>query len=245
MLHYDEYGSKENPTIMLLHGAGALDTFCRQYCFSDKYHLVVPHLAGAGKAATEIYEPEKTVEELFMLIKSLHKKRIGVIGHSLGGQIAIMLVSKQPELFNFAVFLSAWINPKPKKIRMYGSLAGLSAKMLHWRWLVQCQGKYWNYTKKQADNMAEYSKQITPLVYRSFFYNTLDLSKLPEYQAVTIPMLAICGSKEVRDMKTSLTLLAQNPSCQTMTLQGANHGFPMRNAKQLNPMLEKFILECL
>lgn len=99
--------------------------------------------------------------------------------------------------------------------------------------------------KKQADNMAEYSKQITPQVYDSFFSNTLDLSKLPEYQAVTIPMLAICGSKEVRDMKTSLTLLAQNPSCQTMILQGANHDFPMRNAKQLNPMLEKFISECL
>ena len=70
MLYYDEYGSKENPTIMLLHGAGAIDTFCRQYCFSDKYHLIVPHLAGAGKAATEIYEPEKTVEELFALIKT-------------------------------------------------------------------------------------------------------------------------------------------------------------------------------
>ena len=54
MLYYDEYGSKENPTIMLLHGAGALDTFCRQYCFSDKYHLIVPHLAGAGKAALSL-----------------------------------------------------------------------------------------------------------------------------------------------------------------------------------------------
>ena len=115
MLYYDEYGNKENPTILLLHGAGALDTFCRQYCFSDKYHLVVPHLAGAGKAAAEIYEPEKTVEELFTVIKTLHKNRIGVIGHSLGGQIAIMLVSKNPELFNFAVFLSAWVNPKPKQ----------------------------------------------------------------------------------------------------------------------------------
>lgn len=77
------------------------------------------------------------------------------------------------------------------------------------------------------------------------YYSKSDLSKLPEYQAVTIPMLAICGSKEVRDMKTSLTLLAQNPNCQTMILQGANHDFPMRNAKQLNPMLEKFISECL
>lgn len=38
MLYYDEYGNKENPTILLLHGAAA-----------------------------EIYEPEKTVEELLTL----------------------------------------------------------------------------------------------------------------------------------------------------------------------------------
>ena len=117
--------------------------------------------------------------------------------------------------------------------------------MLHWRWLVKFQGKYWHYTREQANNMAEYSKQITPLVYHSFFSNTLDLSKLSEYQAVTVPMLAICGSREVSDMKTSLALLAQNSNCRAITLQGANHDFPMRNAKQLNPMLEKFILECL
>lgn len=245
MLYYDEYGSSENPTILLLHGAGALDTFCRQYCFSAKYHLVVPHLAGAGKAAAEIYEPEKTIKELFTLIKTLRKKQIGVIGHSLGSQIAVMLVSRQPELFNFAVFLSAWVNPKPKTIRMYCSLAGLSAKMLHWKWLVLLQGKYWNYTKEQANHMVEYAKRITPKVYRSFFANTLDLSKLPEYQSVTIPMLAICGDTEVRDMKTSLTLLAQNQNCRTMTLQGANHGFPMQNAKQLNPILERFMSACL
>ncbi|MDO4292543.1 MAG: alpha/beta hydrolase [Eubacteriales bacterium] len=241
MLYYDEYGNRGNPTILLLHGAGALDTFCEQYCFSDKYHLVVPHLAGAGKAAAEVYDPQKTVEELFALVKSLHKKRIGVIGHSLGGQIAILLVSKRPELFHFAVFLSAWVNPRPTTIRLYCSLAGLSVKMLHWKWLVQIQGKYWNYTKEQTDTMAEYSQRITTQGYISFFSNTLDLSKLPEYQAIAIPMLAICGSREVKSMKTSLTLLAQNPSCQTMVLQGVGHDFPMRNAKQLNPVLKKFI----
>lgn len=245
MLHYDEYGKRENPTILLLHGAGALDTFCRQYCFSDKYHLVVPHLAGSGKSAAMIYEPEKSIEELFTVIETLHKKQIGVIGHSLGGQMAIMLVSKRPELFNFAVFLSAWVNPKPKTIRTYCSFAGLSAQMLHWRWLVMLQGKYWHYSEEQANKMAEYSKRITPQVYRSFFTNTLDISNLPEYQKVTVPMLAICGSKEVRDMKTSLTLLAQNTNCRTMTLQGANHDFPMRNAEQLNPILKNFILEYL
>ena len=27
--------------------------------------------------------------------------------------------------------------------------------MLHWSWLAQFQGKYWNYTKKQADPILE------------------------------------------------------------------------------------------
>ncbi len=117
--------------------------------------------------------------------------------------------------------------------------------MLHWRWLALLQGTYWHYTKEQADTMAEYSKQITPQVYRSFFANTLDLSKLSEYQSITIPMLAICGSKEVKDLKVSLKQLAQNPNCRTITLQGVNHDFPMRNARQLNPILEQFITEYL
>ena len=240
MIFYDEYGNRDNPTILMLHGAGALDTFSQQYCFSDKYHLVVPHLPGAGKAATEVYEPEKTRQELYELIDSLHKDKIGVIGHSLGGQIAIMLVSENPELFRFATFLSAWVNPKPETIKMYCSLSGVSAKMLHWGWLVRFQGKYWNYTKEQAKYIAEYSKQITPQVYRSFFANTLDLGKLPFYRTVNVPMLAICGDEEVKDMKISLDLLSENPCCKTMILQKANHDFPMRNCEDLNKILDEF-----
>ena len=119
MLCYDEYGNRENPTILMLHGAGALDTFSRQYCFSEKYHLVVPHLPGAGKAADQVYEPEKTKQALYTLIAGLNKEKIGLIGHSLGGQIAVMLASEHPELFSFAVFLSAWVNPKRSGGRVF------------------------------------------------------------------------------------------------------------------------------
>ena len=80
MLHYDEYGNRNNPTILLLHGAGALDTFCNQYCFSEQYHLIVPHLHGAGKSADIVYDPDVMKQELFEVIDSLHKKKIGIIG---------------------------------------------------------------------------------------------------------------------------------------------------------------------
>lgn len=241
MLHYDEYGNRSNPTILLLHGAGALDTFCSQYCFSGQYHLIVPHLHGAGKSADIVYAPDVMKQELFDLIDSLHKKKIGIIGHSLGGQLAIMLVCERQNQFSFAVFLSAWVNPNPKTVKMYCSLAGIAAKMLHIKWLVRFQGKYWNYTKEQADYMADYSGFITPQVYQSFFAHTLDLRNVPAYLSVKVPMLAICGSGEVKDMKRSLDLLGKNACCQTMILPKAGHDFPMRNSKELNAVLNDFL----
>ena len=135
MIYFDEYGERKNPTILLLHGAAALDTFCNQYCFSMQYHLVVPHLHGAGKSADKVYDPKLMKQKLFTLIDNLHKEKIGVIGHSLGGQLAVMLVCERPERFSFAIFLSAWVNPNPKTIGMYCSLAGVTTKILHWKWL--------------------------------------------------------------------------------------------------------------
>ncbi len=243
MLYFDEYGNKENPTILLLHGAGALDTFCKQYCFSEKYHLIVPHLPGAGKSADKAYKPDAVKRELWELIDSLHKKKIGLIGHSLGGQLAVMLVCERPDQFNFAVFLSTWLNPKPQSIRRYCSFAKIAVKMLHTKWLVRLQGRYWNYSQEQSDYMADYSRRITPQIYKSFFTNTLDLRKIPTYSSIKLPMLAICGSKEQKDMKISLHMLGKNTCCQTMILPKARHFFPMRNSKQLNAVLNDFLLD--
>lgn len=243
MLYFDEYGDKKNPTILLLHGAAALDTFYNQYGLSQSYHLVVPHLSGAGKAAAEEYEPEKLRESLTELIEHIGKDKIGVIGHSLGAQLAIMLLCSQPEKFSFAVLLSAWVNPDAGSIKSYCKFSGAAAGLLHAGALVRLQGRYWHFSKERAAYMAEYSKRITPQVYSSFFLNTLDLDKLPEYSGVALPMLAICGEKELTDMKRSLEKLKKNPHCKTMILKKAGHDFPMRRADKLNIILESFIKE--
>lgn len=55
-------------------------------------------------------------------------------------------------------------------------------------------------------------------------------------------MLAICGTKEVNEMKKSLSELGKrNPYCQTLLLDKANHDFPLRQANRLNPILLNFI----
>lgn len=245
-MEYDTYGKAENPPLLLLHGAAATDTFSNQYCFADRFYLIVPHLAGSGRAIHEVYDPETTLSALETLVEEccarLHCKAMMVMGHSLGGELAVALVSRRPQRFSRAVFLSAWVCATQKSVREYGKMASMTSRMLHWRWLVRLQARYWHYTPAQTDFMVEYAAYITPRQYAAWFVNRIYLDKLPRYASLELPMLAICGSAEVPEMKASLAALgARNPHCETRILQGASHDFPMRCAKQLNPMLLEFL----
>lgn len=241
-MYFDEYGNRENHTIVFLHGAAATDTFCNQYCFQNKYHLVVPHLYGCGNEVNEIYEPEKTIKAVAEIIKSLGKDKVTLVGHSLGGELAVAMVSQYESFFDKAVFLSAWVCASNKSIKMYTKMAKYTCKMLKFGWLIRLQGKYWHYTKEQADFMAEYAKKITPQQYAAWFENRIFLDNLTNYKNVKIPMLAICGTKEVKEMKKSLSELGiRNSYCQTLLLDKVNHDFPLRQANKLNPILLNFI----
>jgi len=241
VIHFDEYGDHRNPSILLLHGAGVVDTFCQQYGFCQQFHLIVPHLCGAGESVDELYEPEKQKALLWELLDALGKERIGLIGHSLGAQLALMLACEQPWRFSYAVFLSAWVNPTDKSLQPYLAMASVAAQMLHWRWLVKLQGAYWKHSKEQAEYLAKYSSRLTAEQYRAFFAHTMKLSDYPQYKDLQLPMLALCGSGEVKDMKRSLALLGENPQCRTMILSHTMHDYPMRNAERLNPILLDFI----
>lgn len=244
MLPYDTYGPPDAPAVLLLHGAAATDTFCQQYGLATQYRLIVPHLYGAGKSAVKVYEPEAMQQEVFALLDALGIGSCVVIGHSLGAQLAIQLICAEPGRFTRAAFLSAWVNPDPAEVRQYCRLAGLSVKMLRWGWLVRFQARYWRYSAQQAAFMEQYARELTLEGYRAFFTHTLVLDDHPEYSALELPMLAVCGSKEVKSMKRSLALLGQrNPHCRTIVLSGAAHDYPMRRPEQLNPLLEHFMKE--
>ncbi len=140
-------------------------------CIMSKInYLVVPHLYGAGQAVGIIYEPTEMIQELEKLLATLGHKKVVVIGHSLGAQLAIMLVSRHPDWFMGAVFLSAWVNPTLKSIRNYCKMAVWTTKVLQCGWLVRMQAAYWHYTKEQTARIESYVKKLTPEGYKAFFF---------------------------------------------------------------------------
>lgn len=241
-MYFDEYGSRENHTVVLLHGAGVVDTFARQYEALSAFHLVVPHLYGSGQETTEPYDPDKAIDAVLEIIHALGKEKVSLVGHSMGGQLSVALVTCHEALFDRAAFLSPWVCSAEKTVRLYGKLSRILAALMRVSGLVRVQTKYWGFTPEQTEFMAGYSRNITKEQSAAWFTKRIFLDDLPGYSDVSIPMLAICGAKEIGEMKNSIEELGRrNARCKTVILPGARHDFPLRNPEALNPILLDFL----
>ena len=241
---FDQYGDPNSPKLVLLHGAAALDTFAHQYeALSRWFHVLVPHLPGAGAAAAEAYNPQETCDALAAWIASLNAGKVLVMGHSVGGQLAVKLVSEHEELFSRAVFLSAWLISSEKSVKNLSNLARLSYGAIKKASLLRMQAKYWGLTEEQTEKLVAYSPRIKLNTYVGFYANRILLKDLPGYASVSIPMLAMCAKGETAEMKASLQALGeQNTNCLTVLFPQGSHDFVLQQHKLLNPMLLDFLL---
>jgi len=165
-----------------------------------------------------------------------------VMGHSVGAQLAVKLVSEHESLFSRAVFLSAWLISTDANMRLFAAMAKMSYGAIKNASLLRMQAKYWGMTAEQTEKLVAYSPRITKETYVGFYANRINLKDLTGYSAVTIPMLAMCARGETAEMKQSLNALGeQNTNCLTVVFPQGSHDFVMRNYELLNPMLLDFL----
>jgi hypothetical protein len=67
-MYYEEYGSRDLPTIVMLHGAGLVHSFVNQYTLSDRFHIVIPHLCGGGRESHTSFRSDAAVDGIVEII---------------------------------------------------------------------------------------------------------------------------------------------------------------------------------
>ncbi len=242
-MFFDAYGDAKNPTLVLLHGAAALDTFAHQHdLLARRFHVLVPHLPGAGEAAEQAYDPQATADALAEWISSLAVGKVLVMGHSVGAELAVKLVSEHESLFSRAAFLSPWLCASERSVNRFAKLARMSYSAIKNEKLLRMQAKYWGFTPEQTEKMVAYSPRIPLETYVAFYEQRIYLSKLSGYSGVQIPMLAMCARGEAAETKQSVRALGeQNRNCLTVIFPQGSHDFVLRNYELLNPMLLDFL----
>jgi len=147
-LHYVEWGSRDNPTIVLVHG---IQDHCRTWDdmvarigdYAEDYHIVAPDLRGHGDSEWvkgSGYQYLDYVYDLYQLIDQNDFGPVVLVGHSLGGAIVSLFAGVYPELVSKLIVIEGiglWSLSKPpqstvEKIREWSdatrALAGRAPK---------------------------------------------------------------------------------------------------------------------
>jgi pimeloyl-ACP methyl ester carboxylesterase len=117
-IHYIETGDSTKPTLFFLHGSpGSWDAYKTYLSDSDlqkKYRLIAIDRPGFGYS--NFGEAEDLNAQANLILTFIQSKNnnqaITLIGHSMGGPVAVKLATKKPELFKNLVILAGAIDPK-------------------------------------------------------------------------------------------------------------------------------------
>ena len=107
-----EAGQQHQQMVLLVHGLGdEAGTTWDQVVpeLAKNYHVVVPDLPGFGRSskANQLYSPQKYALLLNWLVSSLPHKPLSVVGHSLGGGIAIIYAAQYGQNLQRLVLVDA------------------------------------------------------------------------------------------------------------------------------------------
>ena len=119
-LHYVDWGNEGAPTIVLVHGgrdhARNWDWVARE--LRRDFHVIAPDLRGHGDSAWAVggmYAVADFVLDVANLIEAACEGPILLIGHSLGGAIALMYTGIYPERVSKLVAIEG-LGPPPAMI---------------------------------------------------------------------------------------------------------------------------------
>ena len=109
LLHVTECGSGPQ-ALVFLHYFGGSGRVWRQVAalLADRWRCVMPDLRGFGNsdAITDPYSVNDAADEVLALVSALKIEHFGLVGHSMGGKIALVVAARQPPGLSHLVLLA-------------------------------------------------------------------------------------------------------------------------------------------
>lgn len=244
-MYFEEYGNRENPTIIFLHCAAIVEIYLNLYSLADRFHIIVPHLYGSGKEVETDFSFEKNEKAICELVESNGLHNVYVFGHSEGANLALALVSRYPTLFKKAIISSPMIDKTEKiaqkKARFVGSMYGFVHSRLVGKIYVRFLGIK---EKERAQFFLNYWSKISKKTWQTYYTDRFTLENYPEYVGISVPILYLYGSKEPKIIKETVeTLHELNEYSAIRVISGFGHEHPLKNSKALKKIIEAWFLD--
>ncbi len=235
-VHYRIQGDSNQPTLLLIHGLGCSLQYWN--CLFDAeqfsgYRLLALDLPGFGmseKPEDYDYGLSSQAELVFEMLGGLHIRDFSLVGHSMGGSIAILMALSHPQSIRRLLVIEPNLRANDAQLSRQIVEYTESGFIEHYqdfqssaiatvkRWFV-------NFQQNNLDQYVDDLLQTTPVsMYRSAYSliaTTSNVSFLRQFQQLALPKHFLIGEET---LKTSSFLQEfTNGNIQTVIVPGVGH----------------------
>jgi pimeloyl-ACP methyl ester carboxylesterase len=231
--YYEVHG--EGEPLLLMHGGFCtVETFARQTPeFAKRYRVYVPERRGHGRTA-DVEGPityEAMAEDTAGFMKALEIESAHLVGYSDGGNTALVLAHKRPELVRKLVCIGANFH--------YNGMAPEAVQVMEhatpenfYPWLI-------NRYKEVSPDGPEHLPEVFAKIMRMWREEpALTADDLARIQA---PTLVLVGDRDWVALEHSLVMFRSIPAAQLCVVPGATHGAPFEKSSLVNQIVLEFL----
>ena len=227
-MRYVEYGNQNPETVILLHGGGLSWWNYRDVAqlLSDRFHVVLPILDGhAGSDAPFTSIEDNAARIIAHIDEHFGGKVLAIGGLSLGGQIAVEMLTQSPAICSFALIESALVKPMKLTHALIKPTFGMSYGLIKQKWFAKMQAAYLGIPQKLFDDYYRDTCKITKEDMIAFLQSNSAYSIKPVLRNTQAKVHIVFGSKEQSSIRTSGKLLNHTiPDSTLEVLPGYRHG---------------------
>ena len=227
-MRVQEFGQQNTSVVLLLHGGGLSWWNYREAAkiLSAQYHVVLPVLDGHADSDAPFTSIEENAARLISYIDDRFGGRILAIGGlSLGGQIALEMLSQRKDICRYALLESALVKPMKLTAALIGPTFGASFGLIKQKWFSKLQAEYLGIPRELFDDYYRDTCKIGKQDMIAFLKANSLYTIKPGLSETEAKVKIVAGSKEQKKIRDSANLLhTAIPGSQMEILSGLRHG---------------------
>ena len=219
-----EFGKQNQDVAVLLHGGGLSWWNYRDAAeiLSEDFHVVLPVLDGhGGERFTSI---EDNAARIISYIDEHFGGQVAVLGGlSLGGQIALEMLTRRPDICRSALIESALVKPSRLTRALIAPAFAMSYGFIKQRWFALWQAAYLGIPKTLFEDYYRDTCAISKADLIAFTQANCGYALKP--MATTARVKIVAGSREQRSILESAKMIHRAiPRSELEILPGLKHG---------------------
>ena len=223
-----EYGQQNSNVIILLHGGGLSWWNYREEAklLEKDYHVILPVLDGHAGSDAPFSTIEENAARLISYIETHFGGRVLAVGGlSLGGQVAVEMLSQRKDICQYALIESALVKPMKLTHALIGPTFGMSYGLIKQKWFAKLQADYLGIPKPLFDDYFRDTCRIGKADMIAFLKANCAYEIKTGLTETTAKVKIVAGSREQKSILDSAELLHSTiPGSQLEILPGLCHG---------------------